>query len=210
MYSLNVFSQREHIWVKHQLDQEAEHFECPRHSPLPITSLQMTPWGFLSPQTASSQAKRTQFSLFSFVVFLACASRGSRRGRGWRPSPVPFRGGSQSVTTDWQEQELPGTRQGCGLSGHTWTHWIGSSGSEAQQGPPQSVSRQSYPTLFDPVDCSPLGCSVHGILQQEHRSGLPFPSLKDLPDPGIQPRSPALQADSLSNEPPPPDKSDAI
>ena len=33
-------------------------------------------------------------------------------------------------------------------------------------------------------------------------SGLPFPSPVDLPDPGIEPRSPALQADSLPSEPP--------
>ena len=33
-------------------------------------------------------------------------------------------------------------------------------------------------------------------------SGLPFPSPEDLPDPGIKPRSPALQADSLPSEPP--------
>ena len=33
-------------------------------------------------------------------------------------------------------------------------------------------------------------------------SGLPFPSPGDLPDPGIEPRSPALQADSLPSEPP--------
>ena len=32
---------------------------------------------------------------------------------------------------------------------------------------------------------------------QEYWSGLPFPSLGDLPDPGIEPTSPALQADSL-------------
>ena len=36
-----------------------------------------------------------------------------------------------------------------------------------------------------------------GFSRQEHWSGLPFPSLRDLPDPGIEPRSPALQADSL-------------
>ena len=36
--------------------------------------------------------------------------------------------------------------------------------------------------------------------RQEHRSGLPFPSPGDLPDPGIEPRSSALQADSLSTE----------
>ena len=39
-----------------------------------------------------------------------------------------------------------------------------------------------------------------GFPRQEHRSGLPFSSLGDLPDPGIEPRSPALQADSLSTE----------
>ena len=36
---------------------------------------------------------------------------------------------------------------------------------------------------------------------QECWSGQPFPSPGDLPDPGIEPRSPALQADSLSSEP---------
>ena len=44
--------------------------------------------------------------------------------------------------------------------------------------------------------------SVHGVLQQECWSGLPFPSPGDLPDPGIEPRSPALQVDSLLSEPP--------
>ena len=37
--------------------------------------------------------------------------------------------------------------------------------------------------------------------RQEYWSGLPFPSPGDLPDPGIKPRSPALQADSLPSEP---------
>ena len=36
--------------------------------------------------------------------------------------------------------------------------------------------------------------------RQEYWSGLPFPSPEDLPDPGIDPGSPALQADSLSFE----------
>ena len=38
--------------------------------------------------------------------------------------------------------------------------------------------------------------------RQEYWSGLPFPSPGDLPDPGIEPRSPALQADTLPSEPP--------
>ena len=39
-----------------------------------------------------------------------------------------------------------------------------------------------------------------GFSRQEYWSGLPFPSLGDLPNPGIEPRSPALQADSLPTE----------
>ena len=39
-----------------------------------------------------------------------------------------------------------------------------------------------------------------GFSRQEYWSGLPFPSPEDLPDPGIEPKSPALQADSLSTE----------
>ena len=41
-----------------------------------------------------------------------------------------------------------------------------------------------------------------GFPRQEYWSGLLFLSPGDLPDPGIQPRSPALQADSLPSEPP--------
>ena len=40
------------------------------------------------------------------------------------------------------------------------------------------------------------------LSRQEYWSGLPFPSPGDLPDPGIEPGSPALQADSLLSEPP--------
>jgi len=61
-------------------------------------------------------------------------------------------------------------------------------------------------TLCDPVDCSPPGSSVHGILQARilelnKKSGHAF--LKGaLPNPGFEPTSPALQADSLPTEPP--------
>ena len=40
-----------------------------------------------------------------------------------------------------------------------------------------------------------------GFSGQEYWSGLPFPSLGDLPNPGIKPRSPTLQADALPPEP---------
>ena len=40
-----------------------------------------------------------------------------------------------------------------------------------------------------------------GFSKQECWSGLPFPSSGDLPDPGTEPRSPAVQADALPSEP---------
>ncbi|XP_043307704.1 39S ribosomal protein L21, mitochondrial isoform X1 [Cervus canadensis] len=43
------------------------------------------------------------------------------------------------------------------------------------------------------MDCSPLGFSV-GVFGQEYHSGLPFPPLGDLPDPGTEPESPASPA----------------
>ena len=60
----------------------------------------------------------------------------------------------------------------------------------------------SYLTLCNPMDCSPPGASVHGILQAEYWSRLPCLSPGYLPNPGIQSRSPALQADSSPSEPP--------
>ena len=58
----------------------------------------------------------------------------------------------------------------------------------------------------------PLRSSLHFLVrfflflffdtEQEHWSALPFPSPGDLPNPGIEPRSPALQADALPSEPP--------
>ena len=40
-----------------------------------------------------------------------------------------------------------------------------------------------------------------GFSRQEYWSGLPLPSPGDFPDPGIEPRSPALRVDSLPSEP---------
>ena len=56
------------------------------------------------------------------------------------------------------------------------------------------------PTLCNPLDCSPLGSLSMGFSRQEYWSGLPFPSPGDLPNLGIKPRSPALQADALPTE----------
>ena len=59
---------------------------------------------------------------------------------------------------------------------------------------------QSCPTLCDPVDCSLPGSSVHEIFQARILVWVAIPSPGDLPNPEIEPRSPALQADSLPTE----------
>ena len=57
---------------------------------------------------------------------------------------------------------------------------------------------QFCPTLCHPMDYRPPGSFVYG---QEYWSGLPCSPSGDLPDPGIKPRSPSLQVDSLPTEP---------
>ena len=51
------------------------------------------------------------------------------------------------------------------------------------------------------MDCSPPGSSVRGILQTRILEWVAFPSPGDLPDPGIDPWSPALQSDSSPSAP---------
>ena len=53
---------------------------------------------------------------------------------------------------------------------------------------PWTVANQASPSM--------------GFSRQEYWSGLPFPSPGDLPDPGIEPGSPTLEADALTSEPP--------
>ena len=52
------------------------------------------------------------------------------------------------------------------------------------------------------MDCSPPGSSVHGISQARVLEWVAISFSRDLPNPGIEPRSPELQADSLPSEPP--------
>ena len=61
---------------------------------------------------------------------------------------------------------------------------------------------QSCLTLCDPMDCSPPGSSVHGILQARTLGWVAIPSSRGFRNPGIKPRYPPLQADSSPSEPP--------
>ena len=57
-----------------------------------------------------------------------------------------------------------------------------------------------YPTLATPWTAAYQASLSMGLSRQGHQSGLLFPSPGDLPDPEVEPQSPALQADSLPSE----------
>ena len=59
---------------------------------------------------------------------------------------------------------------------------------------------QSCLTLCNPMNCSRQAPLSIGFSRQEYWSGLPFPSPGDLPNQGIEHRSPALQADPFLTE----------
>ena len=54
---------------------------------------------------------------------------------------------------------------------------------------PARMRTQSYLTVYNPMDCSAPGSSVHGILQARILEWLPLPTPGDLPNPGIKPTS---------------------
>ena len=67
-----------------------------------------------------------------------------------------------------------------------------------------SVSRSVMSDSVTPWTVALQALSFMGFSRQEYWSGLPFPSVGDLPNPGIEPGSPTLQVDSLRSEPPGP------
>ena len=69
-----------------------------------------------------------------------------------------------------------------------------------QNGGGAGLAANSRSTLFYRMDCSPPSSSVQGFSWQVYWSGLPFLSPGDLPNPGMELGSPALQADSLPSE----------
>ena len=65
------------------------------------------------------------------------------------------------------------------------------------------LAPQSCPTLCHPMDCSPPGSFVHGDSPGKNIGvGLLCPPPGDLSNPGIYPRPPTLQVDSLLSEAP--------
>ena len=59
----------------------------------------------------------------------------------------------------------------------------------------ESEIAQSCPTLCNPMDCSLQDSSIHGIFQARELEWVAIPSPGELPNPGNEPVSPALQVD---------------
>ena len=95
----------------------------------------------------------------------------------------------------------------------SWTWLNNYAHSQAQGILPQKVTQFLWTTVFSVADWAQEGqivgrirehlCKILCIefFRQKYWSGLPFPSPGDLSNPGIEPKSPALQADSLPTEP---------
>ena len=85
-----------------------------------------------------------------------------------------------------------------GVTESDTTEWLSNSNCNCSE----VLVTPSCLTFCNPMDCSPSCSSVHGILQARILEWVASPSPGDLPEPGIKPRSLALQADSLPSEAP--------
>ena len=74
----------------------------------------------------------------------------------------------------------------------------------------ESEVTQSCPTLCDPVDCSPPGSSIHGILQARILEWVAISFSRGCSRPRDRTWSPALEADALTSEPPGKPKSTGV
>ena len=72
---------------------------------------------------------------------------------------------------------------------------------QAQRNKEREVA-QLCPTLHDPMDCSLPGSSFHGIFQARVLEWVAISFSRGFSNPGIEPRSPALQVDAIPSEPP--------
>ena len=119
--------------------------------------------------------------------------------RKWPPTPVflpgEFKGQwSLEGCSPWGCKELDTTEQFSRVGIHI---------SFRQGGIQVKVKSLSRVRLFaTPWTVAYQASPSMGFSRQEYWSGLPFPSPGDLPDPGIEPGSPTLEADALTSEPP--------
>ena len=121
----------------------------------------------------------------SLPVFLPGKSHGQRSLAGY--SPWGHKRVRHDLATKQQQQR-------------TVNSWKGTEGCQGLWGlSPSDRVKVTQPCL---TPCDPMDYTVHGILQARILEWVAFPFFRDLPNPGIKPRSPALQADSSPAEPP--------
>ena len=171
---------------------------------------------FLSTGRAQTSQERPWDELVAGLGSLACLSRALRMP--CRPEARLKGPGLETELSLWlsvRSDVHPGEELASDLPRFQHTHSFlpqeqGGRGRQARRGSAsvpggftavvQSLSHVRLP--FDPMDCSPPGSSVHGILRARRLEWAAISFSRDLPDPGIKPTSPALQADSLPSEPP--------
>ena len=107
----------------------------------------------------------------------------------------PWTPDAQSQTPEKAQIEFPGHLQD---SAHSWQ----SPGSRSHDSNLKLVSVSRVRLFVTPWTVAHQAPLSMGLSRQEYRSGQPFPSPGDIPDPWVEPESPILQADSLSSEPP--------
>ena len=116
------------------------------------------------------------------AAYQAPPSMGFSRQEYWSGLPLPSpKWGLKTPQTSLQENKL--TSQA------------------APHFPSVVLVTQSCPTLCDPMDDACKAPLSMEFSRQKYWSGLPFPSPRDLSNPGIKSRSPPLQADSLPSKP---------
>ena len=133
-------------------------------------------WLFAAPWTVAHQAPLSMgFSRQEYWRGLPCPSPGDLPNPGIEPVSLSL--------LHWQVSSLPlappGNRNILKVKSLSRVRLFATLWTVAHQAPPSM-----------------------GFSRQEYWSGLPFPSPGDLPHPGIEPRSPTLQADTLTSEPP--------
>ena len=165
-----------------------------------VQSAQLRAWRTLrTPQALAGAVLPKTWPLLCAILKAkpAAAGRGGPRRSSGRLPPHPH----SSCSRRTEDTLFPGTTAAPGLPSAT----LPPSPARVEQRLCHLLCMlvaHSCSTRCDPVDYSPPGSSVHRILQVRILKGLPFSSPGDLPDPGTEPRSPALQADSLPFEPP--------
>ena len=109
----------------------------------------------------------------------------------------------QSCTTLWVpiDSSLPGSAVPGILQART-LEWVAISFSNAWKWKVKVKSLSHVWLFVTPWTAAYQAPPSMGFSRQEYWSGLPFPSPGDLPNPGIEPGSPALQTDTLPSEPP--------